>query len=77
MAASTEETTANGNGALRAPSATSVARSALLVIVILALGKAFSLSEKWIGLDRFGVGTDWDTFTAANQPLEFLGRFAA
>ena len=55
------------NGALSAPSASKVARSALLVIVILALGKVFSLSEKWIGLDRFGVGTDWDTFTAANQ----------
>jgi len=47
--------------------ATRIARSALLVIGILALGKAFALVEKWIGLDRFGVGTDWDTFTAANQ----------
>lgn len=52
---------------LQAASPSRVARSALLVIVILGLGKVFSLSEKWIGLDRFGIGADWDTFTAANQ----------
>jgi len=54
------------------PSAGKIARSAIVVIGILAFGKLFSLSEKWIGLDRFGVGVDWDTFAAANQLPEQL-----
>ncbi len=56
----------------RTPSAGKIARSAVVVIGILAFGKLFSLSEKWIGLDRFGVGVDWDTFAAANQLPEQL-----
>ncbi|HRE49440.1 MAG TPA: murein biosynthesis integral membrane protein MurJ [Aggregatilineales bacterium] len=52
---------------LRPPTAGRIARSAAMVIGILTFGKAFSLIEKWIGLDRFGVGREWDTFTAANQ----------
>lgn len=58
--------------ALQTPNASRIARSAALVIGILAFGKLFSLSEKWIGLDRFGVGIDWDTFAAANQLPEQL-----
>jgi putative peptidoglycan lipid II flippase len=57
---------------VHAPSAGKIARSAIVVIGILAFGKLFSLSEKWIGLDRFGVGVDWDTFAAANQLPEQL-----
>lgn len=57
---------------VQTPSAGKIARSAVVVIGILALGKLFSLSEKWIGLDRFGVGVDWDTFAAANQLPEQL-----
>lgn len=57
---------------VRAPSAGKIARSAIVVIGILGFGKLFSLSEKWIGLDRFGVGVDWDTFAAANQLPEQL-----
>jgi len=55
-----------------APNAAAIARSAAVVIFILAAGKAFSLSEKWIGLDRFGIGLDWDTFATANQLPEQL-----
>ncbi|MFQ3535072.1 MAG: murein biosynthesis integral membrane protein MurJ [Aggregatilineales bacterium] len=57
---------------VRAPSAGKIARSAVVVIGILGFGKLFSLAEKWIGLDRFGVGVDWDTFAAANQLPEQL-----
>ncbi len=57
---------------VQAPSAGKIARSAIIVIGILGFGKLFSLAEKWIGLDRFGVGVDWDTFAAANQLPEQL-----
>ncbi|PJF32310.1 MAG: murein biosynthesis integral membrane protein MurJ [Candidatus Thermofonsia Clade 1 bacterium] len=57
---------------VRPPSAGKIARSAVIVIGIMGFGKLFSLSEKWIGLDRFGVGVDWDTFAAANQLPEQL-----
>ncbi len=44
-----------------------------MVIGILAFGKAFALAEKWVGLDRFGVGVDWDTYATANQlPQQLL-----
>lgn len=58
--------------AANAPTASKIARNAAIVIGILAFGKFFSLAEKWIGLDRFGVGVDWDTFAAANQLPEQL-----
>lgn len=57
---------------VQTPSAGKIARSAIIVIGILGFGKLFSLAEKWIGLDRFGVGVDWDTFAAANQLPEQL-----
>src|SRR5215813_9807559 len=49
------------------PTASRIARSALLVIAILAFAKGFSLVEKKVALDRFGITLAWDTFTAANQ----------
>jgi putative peptidoglycan lipid II flippase len=60
------------NVAMHTPSARRIARSAIMVIGILAFGKMFSLAEKWVGLDRFGVGIDWDTFSTANQLPEQL-----
>jgi putative peptidoglycan lipid II flippase len=55
-----------------APSSTQIARSAVLMIGILAFAKLFSLSEKWIGIDRFGISAEWDTFAVANQLPEQL-----
>jgi putative peptidoglycan lipid II flippase len=54
------------------PSASSIARSAALVIGILAFAKVFSLIEKKIALSRFGINMSWDTFTVANQIPEQL-----
>src|SRR5687767_12527157 len=54
------------------PSASSIARSAAMVIGILAFAKVFSLIEKKIALDRFGITLSWDTFTVANQIPEQL-----
>jgi putative peptidoglycan lipid II flippase len=48
-----------------------------MVIGLLAFAKLFSLTEKWIGLDRFGVGSAWDTFAAANQIPEQLFNLIA
>lgn len=67
MSTSPEISPETHTDALNAPSAGRIARSAALVIGILTFGKLFSLLEKWIGLDRFGVGIDWDTYSAANQ----------
>lgn len=58
--------------AVQRPTSTQVARSAVLMIGVLAFAKVFSLSEKWIGLDRFGIGSEWDTFAVANQLPEQL-----
>ncbi len=54
------------------PTADRIARSAVVVIGVLTFAKLFSLTEKWVGLDRFGVGADWGTFAAANQLPEQL-----
>ncbi len=59
------------------PSASRIARSALLVIGLLAFAKVFSLAEKWVGLDRYGISTAWDTFAAANQIPEQLFNLIA
>ena len=53
--------------AVQRPTSSQVARSAALMIGVLAFAKVFSLSEKWIGLDRFGISSEWDTFSVANQ----------
>ncbi|MFN8421356.1 MAG: murein biosynthesis integral membrane protein MurJ [Anaerolineae bacterium] len=57
---------------MQTPTGSQVARSAALMIGVLAFAKLFSLSEKWIGLDRFGIGPDWDAFAAANKLPEQL-----
>jgi len=49
------------------PSATRIARSAALVIGLLALAKLISLISAKVTLDRFGITSAWDTFTAAHQ----------
>ena len=49
------------------PTASGIARSALLVIAILAFAKGFSLIEQKVALERFGISLAWDTFTVANQ----------
>src|ERR1700690_2277854 len=54
-----------------------IARSAALVIGILAFSKMFSLLEKWVELHRFGVSSAWDTFAAANQIPEQLFNLIA
>ncbi len=59
------------------PTATRIARSAVMVIGILAFAKLFSLTEKWVGLNRFGVSSAWDTFAAANQIPEQLFNLIA
>lgn len=71
-AVTTPEPTIGGEQQVRAPSAAQIARSAILVIGIFTFAKAFSLLEKLIGLNRFGIGVDWDTLTAANQLPEQL-----
>jgi putative peptidoglycan lipid II flippase len=53
--------------AVQQPTSTQVARSAVLMIGVLTFAKVFSLAEKWIGLDRFGISSEWDTFSVANQ----------
>src|SRR5258708_8877082 len=58
-------------------SATGIARSAALVIGLLAFAKLFSLVEKKIALDRFGITSAWDTFTVANQAPEQLFNLIA
>jgi putative peptidoglycan lipid II flippase len=57
---------------IAAPTSTQIARSAVLMIGILGFAKLFSLSEKWIGIDRFGIGAEWDAFAVANQLPEQL-----
>src|SRR5258705_13203530 len=59
------------------PMAARIARSAALVIAILAFSKLFSLAEKWVGLNRFGVSSAWDTFAAANQIPEQIFNLIA
>src|SRR5260221_8318776 len=59
------------------PTASRLARSALLVIVILAFAKGFSLVEKKVALDRFGITLAWDTFTVANQLPEQMFNLLA
>src|SRR5258708_9102810 len=59
------------------PTASRIARSALLVIVILAFAKGFSLVEKKVALDRFGITLAWDTFTVANQLPEQMFNLLA
>jgi len=59
------------------PSAQSIARSAALVIGILAFAKMFSLVEKKVALDRFGISLAWDTYTVANQIPEQLFNLLA
>jgi len=59
------------------PTATRIARSAVMVISILAFAKLFSLTEKWVGLNRFGVSSAWDTFAAANVIPEQLFNLIA
>src|SRR5512142_1035376 len=49
------------------PTATRIARSAILVIGLLAFAKAFSLVENWIALNRFGITSAWDSYAAANK----------
>ncbi len=62
---------------LQRPTAARIARSAALVIGLLAFAKLFGLIEKWVGLDRFGVTSAWDTFAAANQIPEQLFNLIA
>lgn len=57
--------------------ASGIARNAALVIGLLAFAKLFALVEKWVGLDRFGVGSAWDTYTAANLIPEQLFNLIA
>jgi putative peptidoglycan lipid II flippase len=64
--------TPDGTPAVQRPTSTQVARSAVLMIGVLSFAKVFSLGEKWIGLDRFGIGSEWDTFAVANQLPEQL-----
>ncbi|MEP7289782.1 MAG: murein biosynthesis integral membrane protein MurJ [Chloroflexota bacterium] len=59
------------------PSSRSIARSAALVISLLALAKLVSLVEKKVALDRFGITLAWDTFTVANQIPEQLFNLLA
>ena len=59
------------------PTAAGIARNAALVIGLLAFAKLFGLVEKWVGLDRFGVGSAWDTYTAANLIPEQLFNLIA
>jgi putative peptidoglycan lipid II flippase len=49
------------------PTTARIARSAALVIGLLACAKLFSLFENWIALNRFGIGTAWDAYAAANK----------
>jgi putative peptidoglycan lipid II flippase len=49
------------------PTAARIARSAALVIGLLAFAKLFSLAENWIALNRFGISSAWDTYAAANK----------
>src|SRR5258708_5544027 len=54
------------------PTATRIAKSALLVILLLTLAKGVSLVERKVTLDRFGITLSWDTYTVANQIPEQL-----
>ncbi len=65
------------SSALQRPTAARIARSAALVIGLLAFAKVFSLLEKWVGLDRFGVTSAWDTYAAANLIPEQLFNLLA
>src|SRR5512141_178233 len=44
-----------------------IARSAVLVIGLLAFAKMFSLLENWVALNRFGISSAWDSYAAANK----------
>src|SRR5437870_4679385 len=65
------------SSALQRPTAARIARSAAMVIGLLAFAKLFSLTEKWVGLDRFGVTSAWDTYAAANLIPEQLFNLLA
>src|SRR5450432_2782057 len=59
------------------PTASRIAQSALLVILVLGLAKGVSLVEKKVALDRFGITLSWDTYTVANQIPEQLFNLLA
>src|SRR5258707_3066055 len=59
------------------PTARGLAKSALLVILLLTLAKGVSLVERKVALDRFGITLAWDTYTAANQIPEQLFNLLA
>jgi putative peptidoglycan lipid II flippase len=71
-----QSTVSTATGTSR-PTASGIARNAALVIGLLAFAKLFALVEKWVGLDRFGVGSAWDTYTAANLIPEQLFNLIA
>jgi len=57
--------------------ATRIARSAVLVMSLLAVSKGIGLTEKYVIIQRFGISSDWDTFTVANQVPEQLFNLIA
>src|SRR5579859_5338129 len=52
------------------PTAARLARSTALVMAFFTVAKLVSLLQKYIIVQRFGVGAEWDTFVAANQVPE-------
>src|SRR5579859_1630989 len=54
-----------------------IARSAMLVIMLLLAAKLVSLVEQKVALDRFGITLAWDTYTVANAIPEQLYNLLA
>jgi len=59
------------------PSVRRIARSTTLIIVLFTISKLFSLVQRQIILNRFGVSTDYDTFIAANTVPEQIFNLIA
>src|SRR5258708_21452915 len=67
----------NPSGANPRVQVSGIARSAILVILLLLAAKLFSLVEQKVALDRFGITLAWDTFTVANAIPEQLFNLLA
>lgn len=49
-----------------------LARSTLMVIIAFAIAKVISLGQTFIIAQRFGVGSEWDAYVAANRIPELI-----
>lgn len=49
-----------------------LARSTLMVIIAFSIAKVISLGQTFIIAERFGVGSEWDAYVAANRIPELI-----